>query len=183
MKKEPLKYWFLMLLILLVASFSVVSCKAKKPTIEQDTNVKDSSNYRLETDYKKEVNKAVADSIAKFLPTIKTGDVNCDSICNEKCNELLEQANFYKQSGDNNYKLYFDKEKRLLSFVANLEETISELKSKVEIKERFFVKTRTKTITITKEVPKPVNKFGFLDLMGVLFLLFLGWRISKIFRP
>jgi hypothetical protein len=177
--KKSLQYWFSMLLILLAVSVFSVSCKAKKPTIEQETNTKDSSRYELTTDYRKEINKAVSDSIAKFLPTIKTGIANCDSICNDKCNELLEQANFYKKSGDNNYNLYFDKEKRLLSFVANLKATISELESKKEIKERHFVKKRT--ITITKTVDKPVNKFGFLDLLGVLFLLFLGWRIGRIF--
>lgn len=177
--KKSLKYWFTMLLILLAVSVFSVSCKAKKPTIEQDTNVKDSSRYEVATDHKKEINKAVSDSIAKLLPLINTGVKDCDSICNDKCNELLEQANFYKKSGDNNYKLYFDKEKRLLSFVANLEQTISELKSKTEKKERHFVKTRTITITKTEKVA--VNKFGFLDLLGVLFLLFLGWRFGRIF--
>lgn len=177
--QNPLKYWFAMLLILLIASIFLSSCKSKKPTIKQDTNVKDSSRYELVTDHKKEINKAVADSIAKLLPLIQTGVKDCDSICNEKCNELLEQANFYKKSGENNYKLHFDKEKRLLSFVANLEATISELKSKKETKERHFVKV--KTITITKYEKTPVNKFGFLDFLGVLFLLFLGWRFSKIF--
>ena len=183
MKKTSLRYWFAMLLILLVASFFVASCKSKKPTITEENNTKDSSRIEIKTDHKKEINKAVADSIAKLIPLIKTGDKNCDSICNEKCDELLESLNFYKQSGDNNYNLLFDKHKRLLSFTANLEETISELKTKSEIKERFFVKTKTKTITITQTKKVPVNKFGFLDLMGVLFLLFLGWRISKIFRP
>lgn len=179
--QNPIKYWFAMLLIMLLASIFLNSCKAKKPTVNQDTNVKDSSRYELVENYKKEVNKAVSDSITKILPLIKTGDKNCDSICNDKCNELLEQANFYKQSGNNNYKLLFDKHKRLLSFTANLEETISELESKKEIKERHFLKT--KTIIIRKYEEKPVNKFGFLDLMGMLFLLFLGWRFSKIFRP
>jgi hypothetical protein len=179
--KRALIYWFAFLLILVSTSFLFVGCKSKKPTITEETKTKDSSRYELHSDYRKEVNKKVADSIAKSLPLIKTGDKNCDSICNEKCDELLEQANFYKQSGDNNYKLYFDKEKRLMSFVANLQETISELKNKVEIKERYFVKT--KIITITKKEKVPVNRFGFLDLMGVLFLLFLGWRFSKIFRP
>ena len=64
--------------------------------------------------------------------------------------------------------------------VALLEKVVAlfekEAKAKKEVKERHFLKT--KTITITKEVPKPVNRFGFLDLMGVLFLLFLGfWEV------
>lgn len=176
MKKAYLRYWFVTILALLIV---IVSCKSKKPTIEQDTNVKDSSNYRLETDYKKEVNKAIADSIAKFLPTIKTGDTNCDSICNEKCNELLEQANFYKKSGDNNYKLYFDKEKRLLSFVANLQETISELKRKQEAKARFF--TKTKTITITKTETYTPFWVKILAWIGGITSLFLAYRFGRIF--
>lgn len=183
MKKTSLRYWFAMLLILLVASFLVVGCKSKKSTITEETNTKDSSRNVIEIDYKKEINKAVADSIAKFLPTIKTGDKNCDSICNEKCDELLEQANFYKKSGDNNYKLLFDKHKRLLSFTANLEETISELKTKTETKDRFF--TKTKTITITKKETKIYIPWWVKALawIGGISTLFLTYRFSKIFRP
>lgn len=149
MKKTLLKHCFSLLLLMLIVLYVATGCKSKKSIFEQDTNIKDSLRNELFESYKKEVNKKVADSIAKILPIIKTGDKNCDSICNEKCNELLEQANFYKQSGDNNYKLLFDKHKRLLSFTANLEETISEFQTKKEIKERHFVRT----VKITTKVP------------------------------
>jgi hypothetical protein len=163
------------LLIMLLA----IGCKSKRPTIEQDTNVKDSSRYEVVTDHKKEINKAVADSIAKLLPLIQTGVKDCDSICNEKCNELLEQANFYKQSGDNNYKLLFDKHKRLLSFTANLEETMSEVQTKTEIKERHFVRT----IKITKKEPVKYIPFWVkvLAWLGGIFCIFLAWRFGRIF--
>lgn len=179
--QNPLKYWFTMLLILLMASILLNSCKSKKPIIDQDTNVKDASRYEVATDHQLRVNKAVADSVAKILPTIKTGVKDCDSICNDKCNELLEQANFYKKSGENNYKLYFDKEKRLLSFVANLNETISELKIKTEKKEHHFVKT--KTITITKTITATYVPFfvKVLAWIGGIALLFLAWRFGRIF--
>lgn len=176
-----LKYWIIMLFLLLTATFILTGCKSQKPTIQEQNSTKDSSRNVIEIDYKKEINKAVADSIAKFLPTIKTGNKNCDSICNEKCNELLAQANFYKKSGENNYKLYFDKEKRLLSFVANLESTISELQSKKEIKERFFVRN----IKITKTVKEKYIPFWVkvLAWIGGISTLFLTYRFSKIFRP
>ncbi len=155
------------------------SCKTTKPTVTEENNTKDSSRTEIATDHKKEINKAVADSLAKLIPLIKTGDSNCDSICNEKCNELLESLNFYKQSGDNNYKLIFDKHKRLLSFTANLEETISELKTKSEIKERHFLKT----IKITKKVPVQYIPFWVkvLAWIGGITSLFLGWRFGRIF--
>lgn len=179
--KKALIYWFAFLLVLAFTSFFFVGCKSKKPTITEETNTKDSSRYELHSDYKKEVNKKVADSIAKLLPLIKTGDKNCDSICNEKCDELLEQANFYKKSGDNNYKLLFDKHKRLLSFTANLEETISELKTKKQIKERYFVRT----VRITKKEPVKYIPFWVkvLAWIGGISTLFLTYRFSKIFRP
>lgn len=177
--QNPLKYWFALLLILLMASVFLNSCKSKKPTVQEETNVKDSSRYELVIDHKKEVNKKVADSIAKLLPLIKTGDKNCDSICNEKCNELFEQANFYKQSGDNNYKLLFDKHKRLLSFTANLEETFSELQTKQEIKERHFVKTvRITTKEPVKYIPFWVKVLAWI---GGIASLFLAWRFGRIF--
>lgn len=177
--QNPLKYWFALLLILLMASVFLNSCKSKKPTVNEETNVKDSSRYELVIDHKKEVNKKVADSIAKLLPLIKTGDKNCDSICNEKCNELLEQANFYKKSGDNNYKLVFDKNKRLLSFVANLEQTISELKTKSEKEAKIYKQTKTITITQTKTfIPFWVKVLAWI---GGISSLFLAWRFGRIF--
>lgn len=180
MKQEnPLKYWLALWFLFFAATIFLASCKAKQPTLSQSENVKDSTKIVVATTFKKEVNKAVSDSIAKLIPLLKTGNKDCDSLCNEKYIEALEQINFYKQSGGNNYKLHFDKEKRLLSFVANLQETISQLQTKSETKERYFVKN--KTITITKTELKPVNKFGFLDWFGLAFIVFLGWRFYRIF--
>lgn len=174
MKKSTFRYWFISVLVLLT-----FSCKTTKPTTTEENNTKDSSRTEIATDHKKEINKAVADSLAKWIPLIKTGDSNCDSICNEKCNELLESLNFYKQSGDNNYKLLFDKHKRLLSFTANLEETISEFKSKKETKERYFLKT----VKITKKVPVQYIPFWvkILAWIGGITSLFLAWRFGRIF--
>ena len=175
--KKALIYWFAFLLVLAFTSFFFVGCKSKKTSTE--TNTKDSIFNSVATNTKTEISKAIEDSISKFIPVTKTGVKDCDSICDEKVTDLLQQLNFSKTSGNNSYKLLYDKHKRLLSFVAKQEQTINQLKTKKEVKERHFLKT--KTITITKEVPKSVNRFGFLDLMGVLFLLFLGWRFSKIF--
>ncbi|CAM3968811.1 hypothetical protein FLCU109888_11565 [Flavobacterium cucumis] len=177
--KKVLIYWFAFLFVLAITSFLFVGCKSKKPIIEQDTSLKDGSFISVATDHKKEISKAVADSIAKILPLIKTGDTNCDSICNEKTTELLESLNFYKQSGNNNYKLVFDKNKRLLSFVANLQETISELQTKSEKKARIF--TKTKTITITKTVSYVPFWVKLLAWIGGISSLFLAWRFGRIF--
>lgn len=175
--KKAIIYLFAFLLVLAFTSFFIIGCKSKQTTTENNT--KDSIFNSVATNTKTEISKAIEDSISKFIPVTKTGVKDCDSICDEKVTDLLQQLNFSKTSGNNSYKLLYDKHKRLLSFVAKQEQTINQLKTKKEVKERHFLKT--KTITVTKEVPKPVNRFGFLDLMGVLFLLFLGWRFSKIF--
>lgn len=177
--KKALIYWFAFLLVLASTSFLFVGCKSKKPTVTEESNTKDSSRIEIKTAHKKEINKAVADSIAKPIPLIKTGNKNCDSICNEKTNELLESLNFYKKSGDNNYKLLFDKNKRLLSFTANLQETISELKTKSEKEARIF----TKTITIRKTVTKTYVPWWveYLAWFGAISFIYLAYRIGRIF--
>ena len=175
--KKALIYWFAFLLVLATTSFLFVGCKSKKPTTE--TNTKDSIFNSVATDTKTEISKAIEDSISKFIPATKTGVKDCDSICDEKVTDLLQQLNFSKTSGNNSYKLLYDKHNRLLSFVVKQEQTINELKSKQEVKARYF--TKTKTITITKTyVPFWVKVLAWI---GAFSLLFWCYRISKIFRP
>lgn len=174
---NPLKYWFTMLLILLMVSIFVISCKSKKSTTENNT--KDSIFNSVATNSKTEISKAIKDSISKFIPVTKTGVKDCDSICDEKVTDLLQQQNFSKTSGNNSYKLLYDKHKRLLSFVVNQEQTINELKSKQELKARFF--TKTKTITITKIETYIPWWVKILAWIGGITSLFLAYRFSRIF--
>lgn len=175
--KKALIYWFAFLLVLATTSFLFIGCKSKKPTTE--TNTKDSIFNSVATDTKTEISKEIDDSISKFIPVTKTGVKDCDSICDEKVTDLLQQLNFSKTSGNNSYKLLYDNHKRLLSFVIKQEQTINQLKSKKEVKARIFNKTKTITITKTETyVPFWVKVLAWI---GAFSLLFWGYRISKIF--
>ena len=180
--KKALTDWFVFLFLLATTSFLFVGCGAKKTVSENKEEVsKETSNTFIATNDKTTISQAVQDSISKKIPFIKTGVKDCDSICNEKVDDLLEQLDFYKKSGDNLQQMYYNREKRLLTINTKLQETVSQLKDSVKVEEKNFTKTITKTITITKPklyIPLIVK---ILAGLGLFYFIRIGWRIAKIF--
>lgn len=149
----PIILWF----VAILAVLTMVSCKSSKVTNEVHKEiVKDSIRENINVKEQKEISKEINDSIVKPIPEIKTGDKNCDSICNLRVNEMLKQIEFYKRSGDNNYKIVYDENKRLLTIVAYMKAQLSQKKDsifeKVVYKDKFIYKTKEVPVNIlTKE--------------------------------
>lgn len=180
--KKAIVYWFVFLFLLATTSFLFVGCGSKKSISEnKEENTKETNNTFVATNDKTTISQAVEDSILKKIPFIKTGVKDCDSICNEKVDDLLEQLDFYKKSGDNLQQMYYNRVGRYLTINMKLQETISQLKDSVRVEEKHFTKTITKTITVTKRVRYIPFVIKVLAGLGVAFLIFLGWRFSKIF--
>lgn len=181
--KKALIYFLVFLFVLATTSFLFVGCGSKKSISENKEEItKETNNTFVATNDKTTISQAVEDSILKKIPFIKTGVKDCDSICNEKVDDLLEQLDFYKKSGDNLQQMYYNREKRLLTINTKLQETVSQLKDSVKVEEKKFKKTITKTITITKRERYIPFLVKVLAGLGVAFLIFIGWRFSKIFR-
>lgn len=106
-------YWFALLLVL----FVFFACSSKR--VLKETNTKsDSLVTTIDTKTNIKTTPEIKDSSSVKLPVIKTGLApDCDSICNEKCDDLLSMLNFYKKIGDNYSQQYYDREKRLYSIV------------------------------------------------------------------
>lgn len=135
-----------MLLILLVASFPVVSCKAKQPLKETEKEVKETEKETKETD-KTVVNKEILDKILFQIGLVKTSNPDCDSLVNFYREELARNLTAFKQSGDNSYELKYNEALKRLEFIAKIGKTENK-----EVIKHTIDKT-TYTLQKTKEVP------------------------------
>jgi L-rhamnose mutarotase len=179
--KNALKYWFCLLIILLFSSVFLISCKSKKPIVTEQISTKiDSVKENKTTINKTVVNASIKDSSAIKLPNLYTGQgKKQDSICNARYREALQTINFYKKSGANQYKIFYNKENQMIYTIAEMQELINEKDSTIYTLEKTKIDSNNTTQTVTIKVyPKWLV---WLAILGVLFIIFLGYRFSKIF--
>ena len=145
--KTALKYWFIMLLILLATSF-FVSCKAKAPL--QNTTV-ETNDKETVTDTKETltINREILDKMLFNISQINSSNPDCDSLINYYRIELAKSLTAFKQSGDNSYELKYNEALKRLELIAKIGRT--------ENKE-LLINTNTKTTyTLQKTVKVPVH--------------------------
>ena len=122
------------------------------------------------------INKAILDSLIIQVAKVKTIKPECDSITQATLDQVLRQLNTRKKSGDNETGIYYNELKKLLVAWQKVGETSNEK-----------ITTNKATSDKSKEVEKvkiPVKYIPawvkYLAYLGVAFILFLAWRISKI---
>lgn len=176
---RALIFWIAVLLIFLAGSEMLISCKAKKPLVETKTVIIDNKEL---TKVKNELNrsKAINDSLFVLFGNIKTAKKECDSVCQEAVDRAMENVNNKKTSGGNNFGVYYDKYKKMLTAYANLEETISERKDSIHTEYKAITIEVLKPVLVPAEFSKE-QKFnlwvGRLFWVGVL--IGIGLRIRK----
>lgn len=179
--ENPLKYWLTMFLILLFASLCLVGCKAKPIIQEQKEIITDSikeNNVKIELT---EVTKEIKDSNAVKMPVLHTGQGKIqDSICNARYNEALETINFYKKSGANSYKTFFNKETRMLYTIAEMEEIINSKDSTIHELKNTKKAVKNTVQTVVKTVYP--EWLVYLAIIGGLSIIFWIYRITLIFK-
>ena len=177
--KTALKYWFTGLLILLVGSIFLVSCKAKQPlqntTVE--TNDKETVSDTKETIV---INQEILDKMLFNISQINSTNPDCDSLINHYRIELARSFNAQKQSGDNSYELKYNEALKRLEFIAKIGQT----ENKTILKN-----TDTKTTyTLQKAIEVPVHFMEWWEKMfmrvGItcmaLLALFIGYLLIKL---
>ncbi|MCK6608883.1 MAG: hypothetical protein L6Q46_11395 [Flavobacterium sp.] len=125
------------------------------------------------------INKAVDDKLITPIVQSQTGNVVFDSLVNAKVDEILSKLNTAKNSGDNGYKLIYDKLKKQLEFYVRIAQTQNENTS---VKNQ-----KIKTIFQVKKIPvvveKPLSKLEkFLIGLGILAILYIGFKIVFYIR-
>lgn len=177
-EKYSKKIVAMLAVVFLIVLFCMVSC-GTKPVAKQIVHTEEQKEETKATDTLLVINNAILDSLFFHIPRIYTGKSECDSITNAKIQELLKQINTLKKSGNNELGFKYDSLNKVLIAFGKLQETVN---SKVTNKETLT----TNTVSVKeKEIPvKYVPTFyKVLAALGLLFVVFITYRILKIFRP
>ena len=90
---------------------------------------------------------------------------------NAKVDEILSKLNTAKNSGDNSYKLIYDKLKKQLEFYIKIAQTKNQNTQVNHQKDNTIIQIKKVPVIVEKELTK-LQKF--LMGLGVLSLLFVG---------
>ncbi|MGQ2982127.1 hypothetical protein [Flavobacterium sp.] len=172
----------LALFIILLCLTALVGC-GRKPLPTKETAITDTTTHNTtvnsQVNETTDRNRAIFDQLIATLGQIRTGDKNCDTICQEAMDNYLSQLNHVKQSGTNNYQLLYDKNQKQLKLIVELGETIDHLKAEKHDSIVYLDRLKTKTITETKY--KVTDFWRYSAYLGWAFAAFLVFKASKKF--
>lgn len=173
MKKTITKF-----LLLALLSFVFISCSSAKKHKEENTLLKSEIQKR---DSLKSVivNQAIDDKLITPVVQSNTGNRALDSLVNAKVDEILSKLNTSKNSGDNSYKLIYDKLAKQLEFYSKMAQTKNESTATKTTNDKTIIQIKK----IPIEIEKPLSKLEkFLMVLGISTLLFLGFKAVVFIR-
>jgi hypothetical protein len=165
----------------LIAIFALVlmaSCKSKQP-LKEITETKETNFESIFLSKKLERNLAIIDSLKIKIGAVKTEKKECDSVCQIAIDRLLSQLNTSKKSGNNSYDMSYNEKDKSLNFNSKIGETKNSSKTEY----RYFM--ITKTITLSKDIPvnKPLAKWQIiLMLIGAAAIGYILIKIITFIR-
>lgn len=164
--------------LFIISIMVFTSCSSAKKLKQENTLLKNEIQKRdsIKSTF---INQAIDDKLVTPIVQSQTGNVVFDSLVNTKVDEILSKLNTSKNSGDNGYKLIYDKLKKQLEFYAQIAQTKNE---NTAVKDE-----KVKTIIQFKKIPvvveKPLTKLEkFLMVLGILALLYIGFKIVALIR-
>ena len=176
--KKALAYFFALLMILLGSSIFLISCKAKQLQPDTHTEIskqKDSTSHIQIIDN----NKAIIDSLSIVIGQIKTAKPECDSVTQVAIDNLLRTLNTSKQSGENGYKIKYNELLKRLELVIKIGATKNEVTKDFKLKDVFYDRFITKTIT----VKEPLAKWQLsLMIIGIATILYFVIKLVLLIR-
>lgn len=176
--KDPFKE-FLRILVILLISFSFVCtlfCCSSKKTIPTRT-IERIIEHKTDSVKTTEINRAILDSLIVKVAKVKTAKPECDSITQATLDQVLRQLNSYKKSGNNQASVRYDEALKQIVVLLKQAETKSQITS-VNSQEKEKEKEVEPLVIREKYIPKWVKILAFI---GGLAIVFLGWRIGRIF--
>ncbi len=165
-------------LLILIFCILLISCSSTKKIKEENTFLKNEIQKR-DSIRNTVINQAVDDNLITPVVQSQSGNAIFDSLVNAKVDEILSKLNTTKNSGDNSYKLIYDKLKKQLEFYVRIAQTQNE--------NTVVKKEKIKTIIQVKKIPVVVKKTlskleKFLMGFGLLALLYIGFKIVSLIR-
>ena len=168
-------YFFLVLTICSCRAAKVVKKSVKETIATEKKEVKKDSISVIA------INKPINDVLT--IPVVKSNTNNKarDSVINTKVDEILSRLNTAKKSGKNNYKLYYDLEKRLI----NLQTSIGETKDTAVHTKREETTQKTFEQKTDEYISKKINRIPIWIYALVIFWFFpqIFQRVKKIINP
>ena len=171
MKKTITKYFTISLLLVLL-SIVFISCSSARKYKPENTLLKSEIQKR---DSLKSViiNQAIDDKLITPVVQSSTGNPVLDSLVNAKVDEILSKLNTSKNSGDNSYKLIYDKLAKQLEFYSKMAQTKNENTTTKTINNKTIIQIKK----IPVEIKKPLSKMEkSLMVLGIVTLLFLVYK-------
>ena len=164
--------------LFIISSMVFTSCSSAKKLKQENTLLKNEIQKR-DSIKNTVINQAIDDKLVIPIVQSQTGNAVFDSLVNTKVDEILSKLNTAKKSGDNSYKLIYDKIKKQLEFYAQISQTKNE---NTAVKDE-----KVKTIIQVKKIPvvveKPLSKLEkFLMGLGILAILYIGFKIVLLIR-
>lgn len=174
-------------LVLILCVFAMLISCGKRPSPSIETEATDHSKETIATNQTTKIvtdrNKAIIDSLIIVIGRVKTSKPECDSICQETLDHVLEQLNHLKVSGDNRFGVLYDKHKKLLKSYASIAETLNKTTEVEKDSIRGFdqVKSNKSIQKIpVKYTPKYIlysAYFGWVCML--LIILWLGKKVRS----
>jgi hypothetical protein len=165
-------------LLILISCILLTSCSSTKKIKEENILLKSEIEKR-DSIKNMVINQAIDDKLITPIVQSQTGNSVFDSLVNAKVDEILSKLNTSKNSGDNSYKLIYDKLKKQLEFYAQIAQTQNE---NTAVKNE-----KIKTIIQVKKIPvvvkKPLSKLEeFLMGLGVLAIVYILFKVFGFIR-
>jgi len=177
MKKTITKYFTISLLLVLL-SLVFIGCSSAKKYKQENTLLK-SEIQKRDSIKSVIINQAIDDKLITPVVQSSTGNPVLDSLVNAKVDEILSKLNTSKNSGDNSYKLIYDKLSKQLEFYSKMAQTKNENTATKTSNDKTIIQIKK----IPVEIVKPLSKMEkFLMVLGIVTLLFLGYKAVVFIR-
>ena len=173
-------------IFIILISLLLLGCKSVQKVVEVPvrTTTVDTIKTSEITNEEREYNQAIFDSLVITINEIKTGvSKDCDSICNEKIQNELSKISSSKHSGDNFYKLEYDKLSKKLKLINKIGKTQNIKKETSKDKETSSVVYQDVIVEVPVEIEVNILTWWQKILMwcGGISLLYFSFKIGRKF--
>jgi biopolymer transport protein ExbD len=181
--KKAVAYFFTLLMIFLVSSIFLISCKAKQLPPNTNTEIvkqKDSSSHVQITDN----SKAIIDSLFLVIGQIKTAKPECDSVAQLAVENFIKTLNTSKQSGDNGYKIKYNELLKRMELIIKVGATKNEVTTDFKGKEVFkYFKITPPPVIVKAPLPKWQLYLMIIGIGTILYFIIKLLFLIRKFTP
>ena len=157
------------IIITILLPLALVSCKTHQPHTPHYSHSSHSSHDTLIITH----TLPIHDTLYIPIAPPHTGNNQCDTLCQQQLQQLLERLNTTKHSGQNNYGIYYDKYRQQLILYQNLQQQLNTYKSHNQQIHTSLYKMQP--------VPYVPTWIKILAGIGILVVIYICYRISRFF--